>query len=172
MLRIIQSYLERPSRVFFRFIAVFHIVVTLVPLVCLIVHNRNPTEIRAEAISCFKAELSILQDLTPTFGMARHVLRRLRALIASVKRTMQELAPDPNTAALIHPSPTLLSVNQPHIDPASDASLAPTVDTSMLDSILGDFTLPETSFPPNDLTSIWTDDLLTYQWTMPTELIH
>ncbi|KAL4939229.1 hypothetical protein BDV06DRAFT_225200 [Aspergillus oleicola] len=173
MLRIIQSFLERPNRVFFRFIAVFHIVVTLVPLVCLIVHRRNPTKIRAEAISCFKAELAILQDLTPTFGMARHVLRRLRALIASVKASMQELAPEPNTAASVNPSsPMPLSMNQPLLDPASEAGSTLTVDTSMLDRILGDVALPETSLPSNDLTSIWTDDLLTYQWTMPTDGIH
>ncbi|KAL2823621.1 hypothetical protein BDW59DRAFT_148612 [Aspergillus cavernicola] len=171
-LRIIQSCLNPPNRVSFRFIAVFHIVVTLIPLVCLIVHRRNPTEIRAEAISCFKTELSILQDLTPTFGMARHVLRRLRALIASVKATVQELAPDPKAAQSLLASPTTVYMNQPLTAPPSGDHDHVAFDPSMLDKILGDVVLPETSLPHNDLTSIWPDDLLSYQWTLPTGVMY
>ncbi|KAL3474460.1 hypothetical protein BJX99DRAFT_260392 [Aspergillus californicus] len=171
-LRIIQSVLDPLNRVSARFIAVFHIVVTLIPLICLIVHRRNPSAIRAEAISYFETELSILQALTPTFGMARHVLRRLRALIASVKAIVQELAPASKAAESVRASPRRLSMDQPLTAPPSDDHEHVAFDPSTLDKILGEVALPETSLPHNDLTSIWPDDLLSYQWTLPTGVMY
>ncbi|OGE55141.1 hypothetical protein PENARI_c005G04891 [Penicillium arizonense] len=168
VLRIIQSLLDSPNRASSRFIAVFHIVVTQIPLVCLIMHPKNSLETRAGAASCFKTELSILHDLAPTFAMARHVLRRLRALITSVKATMQEIAP----ASVGHTDATE-SIEVPPHQPMVTSHLTYNVpidlDSTTLDQILGDslFTDTDPAFHHNDLTSLWPDDLMSFPWAIP-----
>jgi hypothetical protein len=67
-----------------RLAVVFYIIVTLLPLICLI-NGRRATQARPDAISCFRTEVEMLQQLAPSVGMARHVLSHMHDLIAATK---------------------------------------------------------------------------------------
>ncbi|KAJ5924909.1 hypothetical protein N7454_007548 [Penicillium verhagenii] len=171
VLRIVKSLIDSPNRDCARFIAIFHIVVTQIPLVSLITHPKNSLETRAEAASCFKTEVSLLHGLAPTFAMARHVLQRLRLLITSVKATMKEITSPAIRDCLIGASsPLALHAHSPLPSSQMDYDANIDLDTTAIDRILSDSLLAqtETAFHQNDLASLWPDDVLSYPWAMPT----
>jgi hypothetical protein len=163
--------INSPNRDCARFIAIFHIVVTQIPLVSLIMHPKNSLETRAEAASCFKTELLMIHGLAPTFAMARHVLQRLRLLITSVKATMEEILPPAIRDCPINASSPLAVVEHSPIPSSQlDYDVNIDLDTTAIDQILSDSLLAQTeaALHQNDLACLWPDDELSYPWAMPT----
>jgi hypothetical protein len=171
-LQTVQSGLNAGNSVHFRFIACFHIVVTLIPLVCLIMHRRNSSETRDEAISSFRAELSILQDLAPSFGMARHILQRLGALITSVKDATQDSITESAAPSALDNPPHVRS-STPRIHPVLPAMHFDDIshvemDSSMLDQLVSGSFFSDQPALLGDVTSIWPDVSPGYEWTLST----
>lgn len=74
-----------------RYSSVVYLVNALLPLVCVIVNETNIRQTRTDAIVSFEKGLSILKGLSPNFSAARHTLRRLDRIIATVERTISNI---------------------------------------------------------------------------------
>ncbi|OCK79324.1 hypothetical protein K432DRAFT_405689 [Lepidopterella palustris CBS 459.81] len=113
-----------------RFASVFYSVSALLHLACIILGDHDSQKTRANAIEAFNKGLIMLQDLYPTFVLARHTFQRLCRIIDTVKRAMLKFNntelqdpkefPVPNLAATGFPQTTgFWSQDQP-IDPNGD----------------------------------------------------
>lgn len=144
-----------------RLVVVFYIVVTLLPLICLI-NGRRTTQTRPDAVACFRIEVERLQELAPSVGMARHVLSHMQDIIAATKAVIQGsqsssgdacpfyIYPKPmETATFIPPDPFQL---QDGLDNMMDELLA---DPALLDIV---------SMPAEDTNELWGGDSFSQQW--------
>ncbi|MCJ1305667.1 hypothetical protein MMC08_008483 [Hypocenomyce scalaris] len=94
----ITSQAYRPAD---RWSSTLYLTGALLPLVCVIVKSDNAQQIRVAAIDAFNKDLSMLNQLSPTFSLARHTLHRLQRIINTVKRAIHTAA---NSITLDNPN--------------------------------------------------------------------
>ena len=82
------SQIYKPTE---RWSSVLFLTGALLPLVCVIVKSENTQQRRVDAIEVFKKGLSLLYQMAPNFGTARHALARLQRIIASATQTINRL---------------------------------------------------------------------------------
>ncbi|KAF9886578.1 hypothetical protein FE257_011350 [Aspergillus nanangensis] len=140
-----------------RFAVVFYILVTLVPLVCLI-NGRRSTQNRTEAVTCFPEELAMLQSLASSVGMARHILSNLKDLINSTKEVIQRFPPACDLAQ-IYPYSGAMEPSAP----APPNTLPNPEDGNFMDTLFANPSLLDLSLPPVEGDGVWVTDSFT-QW--------
>ncbi|KAL6231988.1 hypothetical protein BDW75DRAFT_243416 [Aspergillus navahoensis] len=145
-----------------RFAVVFYILVTLLPLVCLI-NGRQSTQNRMEAVSCFREELAMLQSLAPSVGMARHILFNLQDLTSNTKDVIQKFPPA-SDLTLTCPYPWAIESTAP-VPP--NAVFNPE-EPSVIDSRLADASFLNLVLPNSDEDGVWTGNSFNQQWMQMT----
>lgn len=144
-----------------RLVVVFYIVVTLLPLICLI-NGRHTTESRPDAVACFRTEVEMLQQLAPSVGMARHVLSHMQDIIGATKAVIQGPHSSSSDA---YP----FNIYPKSMDTATFIPPEPLQDQNglenLLDELLADQTLLDiVALPPEDTSGLWVGDSFSQPW--------
>jgi hypothetical protein len=143
-----------------RLAVVFYIVVTLLPLICLI-NGRRTTQASSDAIACFRTEVEMLQQLAPSVGMARHVLSNMQDIITATKDVIQASHVSSTDRYPVYPYPKSMEASafippdqiQTHrFGNIMDELLA---DPSLLDVVL---------LPSADPGGLWEGDAFSEHW--------
>jgi hypothetical protein len=144
-----------------RLAVVFYIVVTLLPLICLI-NGRRATQACPDAIACFKAEIEMLHQLAPSVGMARHVLSNMHDIITATKNVIQASHDSLADAYPFYPYPK-------SIEPSAFIPPEPLQTQgefgNIVDEILANPSLLQlVALPSDDPQGLWVGDTLSEQW--------
>ncbi|KAE8331448.1 fungal-specific transcription factor domain-containing protein [Aspergillus sergii] len=143
-----------------RLAVVFYIVVTLLPLICLI-NGRRSTKARPHAASCFRTELEMLQQLAPSVGMARHVLSHMQDIITATKSVIQASHVSSGDAHPYYAFPK--SMEPSAFMPVEPLQGQDGLD-NMIDELLGDSSLLDLVAMPEGTNGFWAGDAFTQQW--------
>lgn len=142
-----------------RWASVLYLIGSLLPLVCIIVRKENVQQTRADAIETFKRGVTILSNLAPNFGLARHTLRRLHKIIGTAMQAIHEA----DTSAL-DPKDFETEILAPQITDLFSGTHQLDLPKDLLDQQIGEAvgydTFSMQDFPGEGIDESWLDNLL------------
>lgn len=164
-----QYYLSASWKPVDRLATILYLIGALLSLVCIIVKNDNPPQMRSAAIDSYKQGLNMLYEMAPNFSAARHCLQRIHRIIVTAKQAIRRFnLPESSTSEemILDPDDLTTLMNKPSIidpwltmelDPFSQPYSVPTVG-SFLNVEFQNF-----GALLDDIDSVWTDeDLFRY----------